>query len=265
MRKRLCTICARGGSRGVPNKNIRLLAGKPLIVHTIEAAFAAGIFDQIVVSSDSAEILEVARKAGVDLIVKRPDSLASDTAGKLDAIIHAVHQAEWENKTQYDTIVDLDATAPLRLPADVVNAVEMLEKYNIKNVTSVCFARRNPYFNIVEHNEKGQVELCKTLKNPLLRRQDAPEVYDQNASIYVWEREAILFNPMDFYDDTKLLVMPEARSIDIDSAFDWFLVEQIMKSKIYLEGDSFEANVKNPDQDISISSELNLTANIRKE
>ncbi|NBO19237.1 MAG: acylneuraminate cytidylyltransferase family protein, partial [Proteobacteria bacterium] len=122
----LCTICARGGSKGVPGKNIRPLMGKPLIAHTIAQAKASGLFELVAVSSDSEDILNAAQAHGADLVIKRPDELASDTAGKMPAIAHAVRSVEEKKNTRYDICVDLDATSPLRLPQDIVEAVRLL-------------------------------------------------------------------------------------------------------------------------------------------
>src|SRR6185437_14870756 len=112
--KRICTICARGGSKGVPNKNLRVVAGKPLLVHTIEHAVAAGLFDVVAVSSDSSAILEAAASFGVTELVERPAALATDTAAKVPAIRHAVAAVEARLGLRFDICCDLDATAPLR-------------------------------------------------------------------------------------------------------------------------------------------------------
>ena len=116
---RICTICARGGSKGVPNKNIRPLLGKPLIAHSIEQARASGLFAALAVSSDSDAILAAAAAAGVEHLVKRPDAMASDQAAKLPAIQHCVKSVEEKTGQRFDIMVDLDATAPLRLAEDI--------------------------------------------------------------------------------------------------------------------------------------------------
>ena len=126
--KRLCTICARGGSKGVPNKNLRPILGRPLLAHSIEQARASGLFAAIAVSSDSKDILAAARQYGADFLIERPADMASDTAPKLPAIRHCVSEAERLAGYRFDTIVDLDATSPLRLPQDIVNATALLEE-----------------------------------------------------------------------------------------------------------------------------------------
>ena len=228
---RICTICARGGSKGVKNKNIRDLAGKPLIAYTLEQARASGLFDLIAVSSDSPAILDMARDHGADLLVERPAKLATDTAAKLPVIRHCVEEAERVNGERFDVVVDLDATSPLRLVADIQDAVAMLEREKISNVITAAPARRSPYFNLVELGEDGVVGLSKPLGKPMVRRQDSPKCFDMNASIYVWRRAALFDNPTMFNADTRLFVMPEERSTDIDNELDFEIVEFLMKKR----------------------------------
>lgn len=229
---RLCTICARGGSKGLPGKNTKLLVGKPLIAYSIKQARESGLFQYLAVSSDSEEILEIAKANGVDILVKRPDELATDTAAKLPVIRHCVSEVEHIAARKFDTIVDLDATSPLRLPIDIVNAVQMLESSGASNLITGMPARRSPYFNLVEIDENQIVHLSKPLKKQIVRRQDAPLTYDMNASIYVWQRNALYNSETLFNNDTRLYEMPEWRSIDIDSELDFMLVELILKKRI---------------------------------
>jgi len=226
--KRLCTICARGGSKGVKGKNIRLLLGKPLIVHSLEAAKASGLFDMIAVSSDSDDILDVARAEGCDYLIRRPSELATDLAGKLPAIRHCVAEVERLSGQRFDTLVDLDATSPLRIPQDIVNAVQLLEESGAEVVITAMPSRRSPYFNLVELNDDGFVRLSKPPEAPILRRQDAPQCFDMNASIYVWSHDAMFAHNNIFEAATRLYVMPEERSIDIDSEMDFEFVQFFM-------------------------------------
>ena len=226
--KRLCTICARGGSKGVKRKNVRLLLGKPLIAHSIEQARASGLFDALAVSSDSDEILEVARLWGCDHLIKRPDDLATDQAAKLPVIRHCVAEVERLSGQNFDTLVDLDATSPLRIAEDIVNAVKLLEESGAGNVITAMPARRSPYFNLVELDTDGIAHLSKPPQSSVVRRQDAPKCYDMNASIYVWCRPALFENDSLFNRDTRLYEMPEKRSIDIDSELDFEFVQFFM-------------------------------------
>jgi len=229
--RRICTICARGGSKGVKNKNIRTLLGKPLIAHSIMQAKASGLFDCISVSSDSDEILATAGKWSADYLIKRPDELATDQAAKLPVIRHCVTEAECIFGQTFDVVVDLDATSPLRIPEDIVGSVRLLEERGVSNVITGSPARRSPYFNLVEVDEHGVVRLSKALKTQVIRRQDAPKCYDMNASVYVWRRDSLFSAPTIFNSDTLLYDMPEERSIDIDSELDFRFVEFIMGRK----------------------------------
>lgn len=230
--KLLCTICARGGSRGVPNKNIRPIAGKPLLAHTVGQAVDVGLFEVVAFSSDSDAYLEAARAAGARILVRRPAELASDTAGKLPAIRHCVRAAEAELGHEVDIIVDLDCTSPLRLPGDIRACVELLQQQDAGNVITAAPARRSPYFNLVERQPDGRIDVSKRLPVPVLRRQDAPACYDMNASIYVWRRAALMDRDGIFHPDTALYVMPEERSVDIDSDLDWDVVSMLLQRRV---------------------------------
>lgn len=225
---RLCTICARGGSKGVPGKNVRPLRGKPLIAWSIEQARASGLFDKIAVSSDDDAILDAARSAGADILIKRPDELATDESGKIGAIVHALRATEERSGMTFDVLVDLDATSPLRSVEDIRGAVELLETRRASSVITAAPARRSPYFNQIEETAEGHVRLSKQAGSAVVRRQDAPRVFDMNASIYVWNRARLIDQPAVLYDDTLLFEMPEHRSHDIDTEVDFRIVEMLM-------------------------------------
>ena len=229
--KRVCTICARGGSKGVPNKNIRQMAGKPLIAHSILQAQSSGLFEAIAVSSDSMKILDISKKFGVDYSVFRPKELASDLAPKLPAIQHCVNEVETLSGEKFDVIVDLDATSPLRITKDIEGAVKLLENKNVSNVITGCPARRSPYFNLVEQDKRGCVRLSKPPEQIITRRQDTPECFDMNASIYVWNRSGFIGSKSIFNKDTLLFVMPEERSIDVDHEWEFEYVEFLFNKR----------------------------------
>lgn len=227
----LCTICARGGSKGVKNKNIKELNGKPLIAYTIEQAKASGLFEHIVISTDSDDIANVAKEYGAEVFFKRSEEMASDTAGKLDVIKDAFEKSEkYYNKT-FDYLMDLDATAPLRIVEDIINSFKQFKENNNDNLITAMPSRRSPYFNLVEQDKDGKVYLSKKLDISVVRRQDAPKSYDMNASIYIWKRDIILNENSLFLEKTGLYVMPEERSIDIDNELDFKFVEFLMKEK----------------------------------
>lgn len=235
--KRVCTICARAGSQGVKSKNKRDLVGKPLFQHTVEQAQQSGLFDWIVLSSDDQDIIDLASELGLDQVVARPPELATSEAGKIPAITHAVEMAEKASGISFDTMVDMDVTSPLRNAQDISDAVALLEENSeATNVITGQPSHRSPYFNLVERGEADVVQLSKPLEKEVLRRQDAPVCFDMNASIYVWRRESFFPQPKVFDRHTLLHEMPHERSIDIDTEFDFQLVEFVMQNRIRTKG-----------------------------
>jgi N-acylneuraminate cytidylyltransferase/CMP-N,N'-diacetyllegionaminic acid synthase len=237
--KRLCTICARSGSKGVINKNIRDLAGKPLLAYSILQAKASNLFQAIAVSSDSAEILNIAKRWGADYLIERPYHLATDQAPKIPVIQHALRAVEALVQQAFAVIVDLDVTSPLRHVSDINEVVKLLETKRVSNVITGTPARRSPYFNLIELTSQGMVALSKPLTKPIFRRQDAPSCYDLNASIYAWQRAALVRQQTIFNQDTLLYIMPEERSIDIDSELDFLFVQLLMNKR----GKNIEPNI----------------------
>ncbi|MDY0192339.1 MAG: acylneuraminate cytidylyltransferase family protein [Aliarcobacter butzleri] len=227
----LCTICARGGSKGVKNKNIKELNGKPLIAYTIEQAKASGLFEYIVISTDSDDIANIAKQYGAEVFFKRSSEMASDTAGKLDVIKDAFKRSEEHYNKTFDYLIDLDATAPLRIVEDIINSFKQFKENDNDNLITAMPSRRSPYFNLVEQDKDGKVYLSKKLDSTVIRRQDAPKSYDMNASIYIWKRDIILNENSIFLEKTGLYVMPEERSIDIDNELDFKFVEFFMKER----------------------------------
>jgi CMP-N,N'-diacetyllegionaminic acid synthase len=230
--KVLAVIGARGGSRGVKNKNIRLLLGKPLIAWTIEQALESGLFDRVVLTSDSEEIMDISMKHGADVFFKRPAELASDTAPKLPSIRHALVETEKRYEKQYEIVVDIDATSPLRSRDDIRIAMELFIAQDYDVLVTAMPARRSPYFNLIEMNASGLVELSKKLEKPINRRQDSPQCFDMNSSFDIWKRDILMRSDTVFTGNTGLYVMPEERSIDIDSELDWRVVEMLMADRI---------------------------------
>ena len=145
----LCTICARGGSKGVKGKNIRELEGKPLIAHTIEQAKSSTLFEHVVVSTDSDAIAEAAQKYGAEVFFKRPENLANDTAPKVPVIRHAFLESEKYFKTKFDVLVDLDATSPLRTSDDIIQAYNQFIKVQNDNLITAMPSRRSPILTLL--------------------------------------------------------------------------------------------------------------------
>ena len=223
---RMCSICARGGSKGLKNKNLMTIDGNTLIEISIQHALQSNLFDTVSVSSDSDEILKQAELSGAKNLIMRPSNLASDKAAKIPAIRHCIRETQKITGKDYDTFVDLDATSPLRTIKDISDCIKLVEENYAENSFSVSPSHRSPYFNMVEETDSGYVKLCKKLDSTIVRRQDAPTCYDMNASIYVWSRSSI-FDGEDilFKKRTKHHIMPLERSWDIDSSIDAEIVE----------------------------------------
>lgn len=222
----IATICARGGSQGVPGKNIRLLLGQPLIVHTIQQAISHLEIDRVFVSTDSPDIADVARSAGAEVPFLRPSELSGHSAPKHPVIVHLV---DWviEHVGPVSRIVDLDPTSPLRNALDISSCLNLLDS-NTDVVITGYKAEKNPYFNMVELNSAdGYVGLVKTIPAGVTSRQEAPHVYSMNASIYCWHYRSLGFGL--WQGRTRLHVMPRERSIDIDEPIDFQLVELLMR------------------------------------
>ncbi|WP_337058029.1 acylneuraminate cytidylyltransferase family protein [Pseudomonas sp. USHLN015] len=223
----IATICARGGSVGVPRKNISLLKGKPLIAYTIEQALSVHQIESVYVSTDCPEIAEVARAYGAIVPFLRPAELATSTAAKIPVIQHLCN---WvlENVGPFDRIVDLDPTSPLRLISDIEACISLLDNKTDAVITAFE-SEKNPYFNMVEYKDSGLLGLVCDTTGGVVARQLAPSVYSMNASIYVWHRETLakgLWNGA-----LKLHVMPRERSIDIDSPLDFKIVEMLLSAR----------------------------------
>lgn len=232
MSKILCTICARGGSKGLKNKNIRILNNKPLIAYTIEQAKASQLFEHIVISTDSDDIADVAKQYGAEVFFKRSAEMATDTAGKLQVIRDAFVRSEAYYNTYFDYAIDLDATSPIRRPHDIRNAFSQFLNNKNSNLITGVLSRKSPYFNVVELDASNKVFLSKKLTKPILRRQDAPKCYDMNASIYIWNRNTLLHCDSIFLENTGLYEMDEYSAFDIDSELDFKIVAMLMKERL---------------------------------
>lgn len=231
----LVVIAARGGSKGIKNKNIRPLAGKPLIAHTIQQAVRWAKATDIICSTDSKKIAEIAKRYGAAIPFIRPESLSTDNVGKTEVVRHALARCEDLYKKTYDIVVDLDATAPIRKISDLDNCLEFFKEKKPKTLFSVVKSRRNPYFNMVEEKKDGRVALCKSLEKPIMARQNAPSVYDLNSSIYFYRRDYLLdrANTTVISDDTHFYVMDEVSAFDIDREIDFKFVEFLMKERFW--------------------------------
>jgi CMP-N,N'-diacetyllegionaminic acid synthase len=227
----LCTICARAGSKGVPHKNTRLLAGTPLVGHAALSATAAGIFSHIVASTDSEEIARIVEGFGAEAFFRRPPELASDGAAKIPVIRHALLESEGHYGVTFSHVIDLDVTCPLRTGSDILEAYRTFRDGGFDNLLSGIASRKSPYFNIVESDAAGRVSLSKKPAAQIVRRQDAPKCFDLNGAVYIWKRDVLLSHDSVITANTGIYVMPEERSVDIDSELDLAFVEFLLERR----------------------------------
>lgn len=223
----LCIIPARGGSKGLPGKNIKKLSGKPLITYSIEQARDSKYIDRVIVSTDSREIADISEKYGAEVPFMRPKKYAEDNSSIFDVLLHAMDRLEKKEKYSFDILVLLHVTAPLRNSEDIDNCIELLVKKDADNIFSVTPANRNPYFNMVEVSKDGKVRLIK--KGSFATRQSAPEVFDMNASIYVWWKDILKKKKRTLLENSHIYIMPKERSVDIDDAIDFKIAETLLK------------------------------------
>ncbi len=226
----IATICARGGSKGLPRKNVLPFAGLPLIAHSIRQALACSQIQGVYVSTDDQEIAQVARDHGAQVPYLRPAELATDTAGKLPAIEHLAAHLE-AGGMQIATIVDLQPTSPLRSAQDLEAALALRGQAGL--VVSVTQPSHNPYYTLVEAAPEGGLRLSKPLASgQAVARQAVPEVWGLNGAIYVWRRDALTRAVREGFwrVDMHPLVMPRERSIDIDDRLDFDTAEWLYTS-----------------------------------
>ena len=226
--KILCTICARGGSSNLKNKNTKIINRNPLIAYTINIALKSKIFEDIIISSDSKKIINIAKKYGINKYIYRSKKLSTDHSIKLDVIKDCFIKAEKMMNKKYEYICDLDVTSPLRTVNDLKNCSKIILKKNVTNLFSVTESRKNPYFNIIEKKNNGYKPVSKKSKF-IYNRQQAPKVYDMNASIYMWKRENLLKVSSIFQKNSAIYLM-DNYCIDIDDINDFNYVKQIIEN-----------------------------------
>lgn len=224
----ICTICVRGGSKGLKNKSLKKIHGKPLLAYTIRQAIKSKLFKEVVVSTDTKKIQNIAKKYGASCWFLRPKKLSNDKSPKLDAIKHVFKESEKYFNKKFDCSVDLDITSPLRTITDIKKSLIKFSRNNhSNNLISVCYSKKNPYFNMIE-KKKDAYKLIKS-KTGFFCRQDTPEVFDINASIYIFKRNFLLSNIKLINNKTSIYLMPRSRSIDIDDIHDFDTVKYFLK------------------------------------
>jgi N-acylneuraminate cytidylyltransferase len=220
--KILYLIPARGGSKGLPGKNVKKLGDKPLIVHSIEFAMLNKTDeDELCISTDDIKVIEIAKSKGIAIPFVRPDKLASDSATSYDVILHALEHYEKGGKI-FDAVLLLQPTSPFRNREDFNN---LISNYNadLDMVVSVKNVKENPYFTLFEEDELGFLE--KSKKGNFQRRQDCPQVFAYNGSMYLMNVETLKQKTISEFEKIKKIIMPDERSIDIDTMADWILAE----------------------------------------
>jgi CMP-N,N'-diacetyllegionaminic acid synthase len=222
----LITLCARGGSKGIPGKNIKNINGKPLIAYSIAHAksFSVKHSADITLSTDSLAIRDVAKIYGLETEYVRPDSVSLDGTGKMETILHVLKFEECSRKKKYDFILDLDISSPLRNLDDLLLGFEKIKAdQNALNLFSVNPANRNPYFNMVEQKTDGYYGLVK--KGDFLTRQSAPAIYDLNASFYFYRRNFFEQNTLKTISNRSLIHVMNHICFDLDHPIDFDFME----------------------------------------
>jgi N-acylneuraminate cytidylyltransferase len=219
--KFLVVITARGGSKGIPKKNIKRLNGKPLIQYSIDIAKAIADIKDICFTSDSDEIIQVATSLGLEIQFKRPEHLATDTANSQDVILHGLETYEKLNNTTYDAVILLQPTSPFRTLEQVKDCIKLYDN-TLDMVVSAKLASANPYYNLYEESDGF---LIPSKKGNFTRRQDCPDVWEFNGAIYVINTQALRTKKMKAFSKVKKYIMSEETSIDIDTPFDWNFAE----------------------------------------
>lgn len=223
--KTLWLIPARGGSKGIPNKNLKPFCGESLVSRTVRQAIEmADEKDIIFLSTDSEEIKKEAERHNIEVPFLRPSHLASDSASTYSVILHTLE--EFKNRQQeFDNVVLLQPTSPFRTIEDIKGARDLWTP-GIDMVVSVTQSKANPYFNLFEENNKGFLVHSKG-KGEYTRRQDAPKVWEYNGAVYVMTTASLLKSSMAEFRKIVPYIMPESRSIDLDTPEDWIVAELI--------------------------------------
>jgi CMP-N-acetylneuraminic acid synthetase len=224
-------ICARGGSKGLPGKNIRFLAGRPLIAWAISQAKAVKRVERVIVSTDSEDIAEVARQAGAEVPFLRPAQLAQDNSPEWLVWRHALDFVKGDAGTYPDGLLVVPATAPLRAVTDLEQCLDEYEKGGVDVVVTVTDAHRSPYFNMVQVRKDGTVGLVIPPMSAIVRRQDVPVVYDLTTVAYVARPEFVMTQNGIFEGRVRSVHVPLERAIDIDTALDFKIAECLMGAR----------------------------------
>jgi N-acylneuraminate cytidylyltransferase len=232
MKKHTAFVFARGGSKGLPNKNILEIEGVPLIAWSIKHAKSCSRIERVIVSTDSEKIKEIALEYGAEVPFMRPAELANDTASELDGWRHAIKELERIDGTYPEIMISLPATSPLRIPNDIDRAIARYDDGDVDVVIGVTPAHRNPYFNMVNFDSNSHVHIVGNRNGGIERRQDAPEVFDITTVVYVANSDYILKNKSLFLGRVGAIEIPQERSIDIDTQHDFEIAKYLLKNEL---------------------------------
>ena len=232
MKKHTAFVFARGGSKGLPDKNILEIGGAPLIAWSVKHAKSCSRIERVIVSTDSEKIKEIALEYGAEVPFMRPAELANDTASELDAWRHAIRELERIDGTYPEVIISLPATSPLRIPSDIDRAIARFGDGDVDVVIGVTPAHRNPYFNMVNFDSNSHVHIVGDRNGGIERRQDAPEVFDITTVVYVANSEYILKNKSLFLGRVGAIEIPQERSIDIDTKHDFEIAKYLLENEL---------------------------------
>lgn len=224
-------VCARGGSKGLPQKNIRSFVGKPLIAHSIEMALTSNLIADVIVSTDDEEIARVAKNYGASVPFMRPAKLSGDSAPEWHVWQHALSWL-FDQGRDVEALVVLPPTAPLRSLEDVNGAIEMFLNNKCDGVVCGTDAHRNPLFNMVKIDDEQRCTLAMSRTARFSRRQDAPTFYDLTTVCYVMSPDYVRLHQHLFDGDIRMFHVPLQRSVDIDSIFDFELAEFIHQKTV---------------------------------
>jgi CMP-N,N'-diacetyllegionaminic acid synthase len=223
-------VTARGGSKAIPRKNLALLANKPLLAWTVEVAFESASLDRLVISTDDPEIAEVGKKLGAEMPFPRPAALATDSSTSMDVILHAIRWFADNENYRPDYVLLLQPTSPLRTATDIRESIKLALAKHADSVVSVCETHQHPLW-MKRVNEEGRlVDLYPQLSAPT-RRQDLSPVFALNGAIYLALRTFLLSERTFISDRTYAYVMPENRSLDVDTPWDLYLANLILNDR----------------------------------
>jgi len=227
-KKFLAIITARGGSKSIPKKNIKKLAGKPLIKYTLEAAKKSKLLNRYIVSTDDKEIADYCKRRGAEVPFMRPKYLATDTAKSLDVLVHAVKYLEKKEGYRPDYIITLQPTSPLRTSQDIDNSIKLILKNKEADslVSVIPIQNTHHPYKVMTFNGKY---LNQYKKGRVIRRQDLPEFYARNSAIYITKYDILMKDKKIIGNKCLPYFMPKERSIDIDDKFDWGIAKFLLK------------------------------------